>query len=146
MRLRFVTLVTFISGIFALVSPCASIAQSRLPPLTGTGWQLVKFQGADGKTRMPDLRSKYTVRFGGGQLTITVDCNRGRGPWKWVGPNKVEFGPLALTRAQCPAGSLHDQIVKQWPSIRSYLLKDGHLFLSVVANGGTYEFEQISNA
>jgi para-nitrobenzyl esterase len=35
-----------------------------------------------------------------------------------------------------------DQIVRQWPSIRSYILKDGHLFLSLMADGGIYEFEQ----
>lgn len=38
-------------------------------------------------------------------------------------------------------GSLHDQIVKQWGNIRSYVIKDGHLFLSLIADGGIYEFE-----
>ncbi len=41
----------------------------------------------------------------------------------------------------CPPGSLHDQIVKQWGNIRSYVMKDGHLFLSLMADGGIYEFE-----
>ena len=50
-----------------------------------------------------------------------------------------EFGPLALTRAQCPPGSLHDQIVKQWTYIRSYVMKEGHLFLALIADGGIYE-------
>jgi para-nitrobenzyl esterase len=54
---------------------------------------------------------------------------------------QIEFGPLALTRAMCPPGSLHDQWVKQWPYIRSYVVKDGHLFLSLMADGGIYEFE-----
>ena len=52
---------------------------------------------------------------------------------------------LALTRAACPPGSLHDQIVKQWGNIRSYVLKDGHLFLSLMADGGIYEFEPIGS-
>jgi para-nitrobenzyl esterase len=55
----------------------------------------------------------------------------------------IAFGPLTLTRAKCPAGSLHDQIVKPWGNIRSYVVKDGHLFLSLMADGGIYEFEPI---
>jgi para-nitrobenzyl esterase len=52
--------------------------------------------------------------------------------------------PLALTRAVCPPGSLHDQWLKQWPYIRSYVMQDGHLFLSLMADGGIYEFEPAS--
>lgn len=40
-----------------------------------------------------------------------IDSNRGRGTWKSTGPRQIEFGPLALTRARCAPGSLHDQIV-----------------------------------
>jgi len=28
-------------------------------------------------------------------------------------------------------------------NVRSYMIKDGHLFLSLMADGGTYEFEPI---
>ena len=115
--------------------------------LAGTTWQLVKFQGSDGTTLTPDDRAKYTIEFGaGGQLTARVDCNRGRGTWKSAGANQVQFGPLALTRAKCPAGSLHDHIVKQWTYIRSYVTKDGHLFLSLMADGGIYEFAPMPKA
>jgi para-nitrobenzyl esterase len=55
--------------------------------------------------------------------------------------SELLLGPLALTRAKCPDGSLHDHIVKQWSYIRSYVIKDGHLFLSLMADGGIYEFE-----
>ncbi|MGH9145711.1 MAG: META domain-containing protein [Vicinamibacterales bacterium] len=117
---------------------------STTPGLEGTSWQLVKFQGSDDTTLTPDDRSKYTIELGaGGQLTARIDCNRGRGTWKSSGPNQLQFGPLALTRAQCPPGSLHDHIVKQWSFIRSYVMKDGHLFLSLMADGGIYEFEPI---
>jgi para-nitrobenzyl esterase len=45
-----------------------------------------------------------------------------------------------------PAGSLHDQIVKQWANIRSYVIKNGHLFLALMADGGIYEFEAINKS
>jgi heat shock protein HslJ len=120
---------------------------SNASPLEGSSWQLVKFQGGDGKTLTPDDSSKYTIDFDArGQLAARIDCNRGRGTWKSAGPNQVQFGPLALTRAKCPDGSLHDHIVKQWGYIRSYVIKGGHLFLSLIADGGIYEFEPIKKS
>ena len=113
--------------------------------LRGTSWQLVKFQGGDDKTLTPDDRSKYTIEFASdARLNVGIDCNRGRGTWKSSGANQLQFGPLALTRAKCPPGSLHDQIVKQWSYIRSFVIKDGHLFLSLMADGGIYEFEPLA--
>jgi para-nitrobenzyl esterase len=119
---------------------------SNSPGLAGTLWQLVNFQGSDGTTLRPDDGSKYTIEFAAdGQLAARVDCNRGRATWQSAG-SQLQFGPLALTRALCPAGSLHDQIVKQWSYIRSYVIRNGHLFLALMADGGIYEFEPASAA
>ena len=129
-------------------STAGASARQTPPPasgLAGTAWQLVKFDGSDGTTLTPDDRAKYTVEFvAGGQLAVRIDCNRGRGTWTSTGPSQVQFGPLALTRAQCPAGSLYDQVARQWGNIRSYVIKDGHLFLALMADGGLYEYEPIS--
>jgi len=112
------------------------------PPLQGSSWQLVRFRGGDDTTLMPGDKARYTIAFAaGGQLTARIDCNRGRGTWKSTGPGQLDLSPPALTRARCPEGSLHDRIVKHWPSIRSYVIRDGHLFLSLMAGGGTYEWE-----
>ena len=122
----------------------AQTVPSSPPRLDGTSWQLVQFQGGDGKILTPDDRAKYTLEFvAGGNLTARIDCNRGRGSWKSSGPGQVELGLLALTRALCAPGSLHDQIVKQFGNIRSYVVKDGPLFLSLMADGGIYEFEPL---
>ena len=126
----------------ALSAVTVSAQRIESSPLAGTSWQLVRFQGGDGSVLTPDDRAKYTLAFDAkGGVAVRVDCNRGRGTWKSSAANQVQFGPLALTRAMCPPGSLHDQIVKQWGNIRSYVLKDGHLFLSLMADGGIYEFE-----
>ena len=117
-------------------------SQSIEPSLAGISWQLVKFQGSDDRTLTPDDKTKYTIEFNNdGGLNARIDCNRGRGTWKSSGPSQLQLGPLALTRAMCPPGSLHDLIVKHWSFIRSYVIKDGHLFLSLMADGGIYEFE-----
>jgi metallo-beta-lactamase class B len=117
-------------------------APTALPSLGTTRWQLVRFRGGDDTTVVPDDPARYTIEFNtDGTLVARIDCNRGRGTWTSPGPGRLELGPLALTRAMCGPGSLHDRIVKDWGFVRSYLLKDGHLFLSLMADAGTYELE-----
>jgi heat shock protein HslJ len=124
--------------------PETEAGTAALPDLGGTTWRLVKFEGGDETTLTPDDPAKYTIAFqSDGRLSARIDCNRGMGTWKSSGPPQLEFGPLALTRAMCPPGSLHDQIVKQWPYVRSYVMRDGHLFMSLMADGGIYEFEPV---
>jgi para-nitrobenzyl esterase len=123
----------------AVLVACAHTAQSQL---VGPTWQLVRFQGGDDKVLTPDDRSKYTLSFGAdGRVSARIDCNRGTGGWKSPDKGRLEFGPMAITRAMCPPGSLHDQLVKQLPFVRSYVIRDGKLFLSLMADGGIYEFE-----
>ncbi|MCC7010499.1 MAG: LppP/LprE family lipoprotein [Acidobacteria bacterium] len=118
---------------------------ARTMALEGTSWQLVAFEGGDGTRLAPDDRTKYTIEFGAaGRLAARIDCNHGRGTWTSDGPNRLEVGPLALTRAMCPPGSLHDQIVRQWANIRSYVIRNGHLFVSLRADGGVYELEPLA--
>ena len=110
------------------------------PGLAGTSWQLVAFRGGDGTVLRPDDASRYTFTFEPeGVFTARIDCNRARGGWKSPAPGRLEFGPMAATRAACPPGSMHDQIVRQLPHVRSYLIRDGRLYVSLVADGGTYE-------
>jgi para-nitrobenzyl esterase len=133
----------FLLPALAVAFACAQVSsQQPEAGLIGTYWRLVKFQSGDGTELRPDDRGKYIVALtGDGVVNVRFDCNRGRGGWKSPGTNQIEFGAMALTRAACPPGSLHDHLVKQWPYVRSYTIKDGHLFLSLMADGGTYEFE-----
>lgn len=111
--------------------------------LGGTSWHLVKFHGGDDRTLTPDYQGKYTIAFeSDGRVSVRIDCNRGHGTWKSSGPNQLKFGPLALTRKMCRPAALNERVTKDWMRIRSYVLKDNHLFLSVTAaDGGIYEFE-----
>jgi putative lipoprotein len=133
-----------LDGTGRLVAAFTASAQvATSPGLEGSSWQLVKFQGGDGMTLTPDDGAKYTLEFGAdGQLSARLDCNRGRGAWQASG-SQLQLGPLALTRATCPPGSLHDHMVKQWGYLRSYIIRDGHLFLALMADGGIYEFEPL---
>jgi heat shock protein HslJ len=43
----------------------------------------------------------------------------------------------------CPPAALNDRFPKDWAEVRSYILRDGHLFLMLMADRGTYEFEPV---
>ena len=145
--MKLVCIANRVSAVLLLTASPIVFAQTpppRAPSLGGTSWRLVKFQGGDGKTLTPDDRSRYTIQFGAdGSVSTRIDCNRGRGTWKSAGPSQIQFGPLAITRAMCPPGSLHDRILKHWDVVRSYVVRNGHLYLSLMADGGIYEFEPI---
>ena len=146
----FVRLACTASALLFLAS-CNSMGQAPTqtshPPLGGTSWQLIGFSGGDGAKLAPDDRSKYALTFGtDGMVSARIDCNRGRGSWKSTEPGQLEFGALATTRAMCAPGSMHDQIVKHLPAVRTYVVKGGHLFLSLMADGGIYELEPAAGA
>lgn len=111
-------------------------------PLSGTSWQLVKFQGPDERTVTVDDKSKYTITFGSnGRVTARVDCNRASSTWKVTAKGELQFGSWSRTSAKCGPGSLHDQIVTEGGDVQNFAIKDGHLFLSGMAGGGYYELE-----
>jgi heat shock protein HslJ len=113
-------------------------------PLSGTSWQLVKFQGPDEQTFAPDDKSKYTITFGGnGRVVVRVDCNRGSSTWKVPANGELQFGSWSRTNAKCGPGSLHDQIVTEGADVHKFDIKDGHLFLFGMPRGGYYELERI---
>jgi para-nitrobenzyl esterase len=128
----------------ALALGCAQAPEQGSPgDLGGVVWQLVKFQGGDGKVLTP-VGEKTTLEFGAdGRVRARIACNRGSGSFKTDHKSQVEFGPMAVTRAMCPPGSmdLHDQILRQLSNIRSYVVRDGRLYLALMADGGVYEFE-----
>lgn len=111
-------------------------------PLSGTSWQLVKFQAPDDRIFAPDDKSKYTITFGSnGRVVARVDCNRANSTWKATAKGELQFGSWSRTSAKCGPGSLHDQIVTEGANVRNFAIKDGHLFLSGMEGGGYYEME-----
>ena len=127
-------------------APSFGKSQSGPNSLAGTSWKLVKFQTGDEATLVPDDGSKYTITFGSnGRVTSRVDCNRASSTWKSSRPGDLQFGSWSRTSAKCGPGSLHDKIVSEGANVRSYSIKDGHLFLSGMAAGGYYELEPLNS-
>jgi len=123
-------------------------------PLAGTQWRLVEFQSMDDAkgTERPSERTVYTMWLhGDGTVTMQLNCNRATGKWSATpgsaaASGRFEFGPLAATRALCPPPSMDESIVAQSAFVRSYLLKEGRLYLSLLADGGIYVWAPIAGA
>lgn len=122
------------------------------PPLEGSAWQLraiASTDGAPGRTEIA-VPAVFTLAFGAdGAAFFRIDCNRGRGAWK-AAPSSdpsagvLEFGPLATTRMACPPGSLDQRVMRDLALVRSYRLKDGVLYLSLMDDGGVYEWTPVA--
>jgi heat shock protein HslJ len=136
-----------------LVQSAGHGAQATAPagPLAGTEWRLVEIQSMDDAvgTKRPDDPSLYTMRLGAdGTVNMRLNCNRANGSWSAkpsADPSngQFEFGPLAGTRALCPPPSLDDEITAQARYVRGYMLRDGRLSLSLMADGGIWVWEPL---
>ena len=131
------------------VTPAEEPSQTEdaVHELAGTSWRLVKIMGMDDSVAEPEDRSLYTLEFGtDGKVSLLADCNRGNGSWASESGPQLQFGPIAATRAMCPPGSLADKYLAQFQWVRSYVMKDGHLFLATMADGSIIEFEPVDIA
>lgn len=112
--------------------------------LPGRTWQLVEIVSMNDEVAAPKDRSLYTIVFkSDGTAHIQADCNRGTGSWASSSPGKLEFSEIAATMAMCSPDSLHDPFMALFPYVRSYVVKDGHLFLATMADGSISEFEPV---
>jgi heat shock protein HslJ len=123
-------------------------AEPSPPALAGTSWELVRFQSMDdsqGETLI-DEPALYTVTFGiDGRTTMRLNCNRAMGSWQAApaadgASGSLSFGMLAGTRALCPPPSLDEKLLRDLGYVRGYLLRDGELHMSLMADAGIYSW------
>jgi heat shock protein HslJ len=138
----------FRPGFAGLLAIVPAVVLAAGPDLAGTSWQLVAIQSMDdaqGTTQVADP-SHFTLEFGrDGRAALRLDCNRGHGDYKVTSAGdgssgSLTFGPVATTRAMCPPPRLDQRVARDLAHVRSYLLKDGKLYLSLMADGGIYEW------
>ena len=130
--------------LLALTACSVVMANAETGDLAGTAWRLSNIASMDDSIDVPDDPGKYTLEFAAdGRAAIRADCNRGTGTWTSGSTRQLTFGPVATTRAMCPPGSLSGKYLAQFEWVRSYILKDGHLFLATMADGSIIEFEPL---
>jgi para-nitrobenzyl esterase len=121
--------------------PPAAEANPSADDLAANAWQLVKIMSMDDSVFEPQDASVYTLTFSAeGSVAIQADCNRAKGGWSSTRRGHVEFGPLAASRALCSPDSLSARYLSQFPYVRSYVIRNGHLFLATLADGAIIEF------
>jgi heat shock protein HslJ len=95
---------------------------------------------SDGALIAPETPGRYTLELlSDGQAAVQADCNRGMGRYTLEG-SQISIGPLAVTRAACPPGSLGDTFLAQLGAAVIYLTEGPYLYLDLPADSGTMRF------
>jgi heat shock protein HslJ len=128
-----------------------ALAACATPPqgLAGSRWQLVEFQSMSDEigTLRPLVAEDFTLSLNAdGTASMRLDCNRANGTWSFEPgadglSGSFTFGRLAATKALCPPPRLDEKILRDATFVRSYLLRDGRLYLALMADGGIYAWE-----
>lgn len=129
------------------ITGCTS--EPDTPTLDGTSWQLTTIESmndAEGVTDVDDPKS-FTVAFGSdGQASFQIDCNTGTSTWEAApsgtdGTGSLTFGPIATTLMGCPQPSLDQKVSTLLPFVRSYVLTDDELHMTLEADGAILTWE-----
>jgi heat shock protein HslJ len=110
--------------------------------LAGTSWQWVKLTDPAQQVEIQDP-SNYTLNFrDAANLSIKADCNQVRATYNAGddGALSITLGPTTL--ALCPPNSRGDQFTRLLGGAAHFFIKDGHLFIDLMADGGTLQFER----
>ena len=144
-----------LSSIVVLATGCTSSpSQETAVVLAPSSWRLVEFQSMDDAigTMRPEDPSRYTMTLNDdGTVAMQLDCNRASGTWSAEPAadgtsGGFVFGPLAMTRAFCPPPSMDQSLATQTGFVRSFVLRDGRLYLSLMADGGILVWERAAAA
>lgn len=111
------------------------------PDLMGR-WEWASFQGMDDSSLEIADPSLYTLEIRSDGVSVRADCNRGTGGYELDG-SSLTFTPLAITQMACPSESLADRYLSHLSYVRSWIVEDGDLYLSLFADGGIMRFRAV---
>lgn len=117
-------------------------SSSALDAVAGKTWSLVEIQSMDDSLYTPRPGHRYTLTFNAdGQLAFQADCNPGFGTWEYTPPAGITIGPLAVTEMYCGDESIDNRFLTDLSYVRSYVMRDGDLYLATLADGAILKFE-----
>lgn len=119
--------------------------------LEDTQWRLSEFRSMSDEvgSLRPDTPRSVQIHFGAdGTASMQLDCNRGSTPWQHTpsadpSNGQIKMGLVAATLAFCPGNNLGGKFAKDAPMLRGYMIRDGRLSLSLMADAGIYIFDPI---
>jgi para-nitrobenzyl esterase len=121
----------------------AVVSDSILPDsIVEITWEWVGFSTPVEQITV-DSPDRYTLRFGqDGRVAMCADCNRGMGSYSVTPDRHITFGPIALTRAMCPQGSLSDRFAREVGRATIWFMRDGDLYFDLPMDSGTLRFRR----
>jgi hypothetical protein len=99
----------------------------------------------------PDPASDYRLTFGiDGSVAVAADCNSATGAIMTWAPPQLQFSSFAATLtatlAACAPDSLAERYLAELGWVRSFVYRDGHLYLATMADGSIIEFAPLPAA
>jgi heat shock protein HslJ len=123
-----------------LFTPPPTAESSQVEMLTGATWQWVSFTDPVQQFEVEQPES-YTLTFQpDGTLQIKADCNQVVASYSASEEGALSIEPGPATMAACPPESRGDEFVQNLSFASGYFFQDGHLFIDMMADGGTLEF------
>ena len=109
--------------------------------LTGPAWRWTGFQGGD-DSRIEPGGEVLTLTFqDDGRLTVSTPCVGGTVPYTQEGATGLSITAGGLDVSGCAEGTPAARLVHDLAFMRSFVFRDGKLFVSLMADGGIHTFE-----
>jgi heat shock protein HslJ len=109
--------------------------------LTGITWQWVGLTDPMQQVAI-DAPEKYTLTFlDDGSLQIQADCNLATASFTATDDGSLTVTPGIMTLALCGPESRSEELIQKLGFAARYFFQDGHLFIDMMADGGTLEFQ-----
>ena len=113
--------------------------------LVNTQWQFKEIAYAEGKSLTPQPGEKLTLEFdANGKVTGAAGVNRFTGSYKAGADGSLAFGPLAMTRAANPLGSVADAYAKELAQAIRFLYDGETLILQLPGDTGLMKFRRMT--
>ncbi|HMQ54972.1 MAG TPA: META domain-containing protein [Anaerolineae bacterium] len=121
-------------------APAENESTTGLADLTGSTWQWV---GLTDPVQQVEIEQpeNYTLTFQpDGTLQIKADCNNASAGYTAAEEGSLSVQPGITTLALCGPESRSEELVQKLGFAANYFFQDGHLFIDLMADGGTLEF------
>jgi heat shock protein HslJ len=123
-----------------LFTPPAAAESSQLGMLTGATWQWVSFTDPTQQFEVKQPAA-YTLTFQpNGTLQIQADCNQASASYTAAEDGALSITLGITTLVACPPESRAEEFVQNLGFASGYFFQNGHLFIDMLADGGTLEF------
>ncbi|MEZ4864285.1 MAG: META domain-containing protein [Caldilineaceae bacterium] len=121
--------------------PAAEAEGAMDESLTGTTWQWVGLTDPMQQVTI-DTPENYTLTFlADGSIQIHADCNEATAAYTATDEGSLTITPGVTTLALCEPESRGEELLQKLGFAARYFFQDGHLFIDMMADGGTLEFQ-----